>query len=124
MLPSIPTETPVCAPFGQEVVSSHCTGDGVGGAGGSGGDGGEGGGLGLDFTGKLACMARPHCPAGESSRPRTSLTRQVGRSAGMVETHKHRYFRIEAVVMCCSATATEVAGMPCQMIGTGNSDSC
>ena len=58
-------------------MSSHCTGDGVGGAGGSGGDGGDGGGLGLLFTGKLACMARPHWPAGESSRPRTSLKEAI-----------------------------------------------
>ena len=63
------------APLGQEVVSSHCTGSGVGGAGGSGGEGGDGGGLGLDFTGKLPCIATPHWPAGESSRPRTSLNK-------------------------------------------------
>ena len=75
---------PRCAPLGQDVVSSHCTGDGVGGAGGSGGDGGDGGGLGLVFTGKLPCMATPHCPAGESSSPRTSLRRRMTRSDCML----------------------------------------
>lgn len=69
------------APLGQEVVSSHCSGLGVGGAGGEGGAGCGLGGLGPVFTGKDAFMAMPHCPglAPAVPRLRTSLPQEKHR---------------------------------------------